>query len=344
MTHQNENDLDINAIQELNLERLQNEIYSNSILVKAPEEKEEWVLSEKNEEETTDELATLEVEVEESKEEASVTEDPLLDDINRTMFQKIVWWMSFVLRYILTASFIFVVLMAFTNYSAYITIAKSYLNPDSIVQSEKNLNKSLEVSQISVSKKEKETPWVKDKKNKEEDIYKTKDLRNILWDVRKEEIELDIEIIPFVNRMIIPKIGKNIPLVDIAQWEVEGMHELNDIFMDELKWGVVRYPGSARPWEFWNAFVFWHSSNFPWVEWDYNDVFALLDKIEIWDEVVTYYEGKKYTYKIQEKKVINPNDVSVLKRDTWKKEITLMTCWPIGTTYNRLLVIGELVK
>jgi LPXTG-site transpeptidase (sortase) family protein len=170
------------------------------------------------------------------------------------------------------------------------------------------------------------------------------DIRDIVWDIKTEEINLDIEIIPFVNRVVIPKIAKNIPLVDINQGNVEDFDELNDVFMDELKWWVVRYPGSAKPWNFWNSFIFGHSSNFPWIEWDYNDVFALLDRLEIWDEIITYYEWQKYVYRIKEKKVINPNDVSVLKRDTGKKEITLMTCWPIGTTYNRLLLIGEIVN
>jgi len=46
---------------------------------------------------------------------------------------------------------------------------------------------------------------------------------------------LDIEIIPFINRVVIPKIAKNIPLVDIEQGNVENFDELNGIFMDELK-------------------------------------------------------------------------------------------------------------
>jgi sortase (surface protein transpeptidase) len=37
--------------------------------------------------------------------------------------------------------------------------------------------------------------------------------------------------------------------------------------------------------------------------------------------------------------------VSVLKQDTDdRKQITLMTCWPIGTTLNRLVLTGELIE
>jgi len=49
-------------------------------------------------------------------------------------------------------------------------------------------------------------------------------------------------------------------------------------------------------------------------------------------------------YKITEKKVISPGDISILERNHDKPELTLMTCWPIGTTLNRLIVTGELIE
>jgi LPXTG-site transpeptidase (sortase) family protein len=385
MTYEKDTDLDINSIQEQNLKMLQSsmeeplltphtevwegieqESHTVSTLALVEREvidkwtddiedvlQEVWLHTENTQVNVVPESEVVMQEniTEEILEKTALNQEKqdALEVNGKNIFQKIVSsiWMLF--RYILTASFIFVVLMAFTNYSAYITIAKSYLNPEAIEASEKNIQNSMKQSQIDINYEEpeddnREEARAKVLKEWESKIYESKDIRTILGDIREEEISLDIEIIPFVNRLVIPKIWKNVPLIDIAQWNVEWLDELNDIFMDELEDGVVRYPGSAQPWEFWNAFIFGHSSNFPWVAWDYNDVFALLDRLEIGDEVVTYYGGQKYTYKIKQKEVINPNDVSVLKRETNKKEITLMTCWPIGTTYNRLLVIGELVK
>ena len=114
--------------------------------------------------------------------------------------------------------------------------------------------------------------------------------------------------------------------------------------MQELENGVIRYPGSSTPWNDWTTFIFWHSSNFPWIKWDYNDVFALLDKVEFDDEIIIYYNQKKYIYKIREKKVISPWDVWVLERNKKKSELTLMTCWPIWTTLNRLIVVWDIVE
>jgi LPXTG-site transpeptidase (sortase) family protein len=159
-------------------------------------------------------------------------------------------------------------------------------------------------------------------------------------------VDLWIEITPYENRIVIPTIGKNIPLIDIKQKKVEWVNELNDIFMKELENGVIRYPGSAKPWEIGNSFIFWHSSNFPWLEGEYNDVFSLLDKVTFEDEVIVYYGQEKYTYKIRTKNVISPGDVSVLENesDDDRSKLTLMTCWPIGTTLNRLVLTGELIS
>jgi LPXTG-site transpeptidase (sortase) family protein len=114
--------------------------------------------------------------------------------------------------------------------------------------------------------------------------------------------------------------------------------------MKELEDWVVRYPWSSEPWRKWNTFIFGHSSNYPWIKWDYNDVFSLLWQVNLWDEIVSYYWQKKYKYRIIEKKVITPWNVSILKREKNKSELTLMTCWPVWTTINRLIVIWELIE
>ena len=112
--------------------------------------------------------------------------------------------------------------------------------------------------------------------------------------------------------------------------------------MQELEKGVVRYPGTSKPGETGNAFIFGHSSNYPWMKGEYNSVFALLDQLSFGDEIIVYYNQKKFTYIIREKKVVKPGNVKVLERDETKKELSLMTCWPIGTTLNRLIIFAEL--
>jgi len=64
--------------------------------------------------------------------------------------------------------------------------------------------------------------------------------------------------------------------------------------------------------------------------------------LEVWDEYFIFKNQKKYKYKIVEKKVVKPTDVSVLKQEKWKKISTLMTCTPVWTALRRLIIKSEL--
>ena len=243
---------DINTIQKENLELLQKSIVENDQEIHSCNYKwisETEVVSESSVDlvwqEILEPVFFEEIEVEEANEK-NIDTKKIVE--KNSISKKIISSIWFFCRYIATAWFIFVILMAFTNYSAYITIAKSYLNPEAIAKSEAKINKSMEVSKI-VSNNEKvlgiQEKMVAeniDEKTEEpdtlerKDIQVKKDIRDIVWDLKSEEINLDIEIIPFINRVVIPKIAKNIPLVDIEQGNVENFDELNGIFMDELKW------------------------------------------------------------------------------------------------------------
>jgi len=254
----------------------------------------------------------------------------------------------FAIKYMTTSLCIFAVLMVAANYSAYWNLAYSFIYAEEMKQTKQSLIKSVAAAEIgteeNAEKKENMDTFRELRKIEEKKWEKLHDMSAL---IQKDEVKLDlwIEITPYENRIIIPKIGKNIPLLDIKQTTVEGVDELNNIFMDELENGVVRYPGSAKPGENGNAFIFGHSSNNVWEKGEYNDVFALLDHVIYDDEVIVYYGQEKHTYKIKTKNVIRPWDVSVLESDKNddKSQITLMTCWPIGTTLNRLILTGELI-
>jgi LPXTG-site transpeptidase (sortase) family protein len=113
--------------------------------------------------------------------------------------------------------------------------------------------------------------------------------------------------------------------------------------MKELEKGIVRYPGTALPGGVGNSFIFGHSSNNPWIKSEYNDVFALLDTLVYGDEIIVYYDQHKYVYTVVDKTVVKPGDHTTIDaRDSTKKELSLMTCWPVGTTLNRLIVFTQL--
>lgn len=269
------------------------------------------------------------------------------EDIKKESIWKIIINnITFFIKYLSTSSLIFIFLLWISNYNAYTEIARSYFNPEVLEQSKVSLLSSVNSTNIiqeDIPKVElkKENIW-KDIGMVKNKTYHSMD--KLINSDYKEDLNLNIDIVPFENRVIIPKIWKNIPLIDVKNKTVQNVKELETVFMNELSNWIIRYPWSAIPWEIWNSFIFWHSSNFPWIKWDYNDVFALLDNVEFWDEIIVYYNQKKYIFKIKEKKIIKPWDVSVLKKETEKPEISLMTCWPVWTTLNRMIVIWELIE
>ena len=154
---------------------------------------------------------------------------------------------------------------------------------------------------------------------------------------------MDLEVMPPDNRIIIPKIGKNIPIIRLNEKSIqaEDWNQLEKEIQKALQDGVVHYPGTADPGQLGNVFITGHSSYYPWDPGRYKDVFALLHDLNVGDEYTIFYNGKKYNYKIFERKIISPKDVSVLEQPTDKKISTLMTCTPIGTALNRLILTAK---
>ena len=145
------------------------------------------------------------------------------------------------------------------------------------------------------------------------------------------------------NRIVIPKLSLNVPLVspDYAALLNEDWEQLETDIQTSLKDGVVHYPGTARPGQAGNFFVTGHSSYYPWAPGKYKTVFARLHELDVGDEYWVYYGGDKYRYRIQSKEEVRPTNVAVLDQPINRRVSTLMTCTPAGTTLRRLILKSE---
>lgn len=135
--------------------------------------------------------------------------------------------------------------------------------------------------------------------------------------------------------LVIPKIGANAKIFA----NVDASDE--KIYLEVLKKGVAHAAGTAFPGEGGHIFLFAHSTDYFWNVGFYNAIFYLLHKLEAGDEVNIFYKGKRYVYKVIDKKVVNPSQVEYLTRKTNREFLTLQTCWPPGTTLKRLLVFAK---
>jgi LPXTG-site transpeptidase (sortase) family protein len=115
----------------------------------------------------------------------------------------------------------------------------------------------------------------------------------------------------------------------------------SNIYQVALTKGVAQAKGTAFPDQTGNMFLFSHSSVNLFDAARYNSVFFLLTKLGKNDKIDIYYKKIKYEYEVKETKIIDPKEVSYLNASTKTKTLTLMTCWPPGTTLKRLLIIAE---
>jgi LPXTG-site transpeptidase (sortase) family protein len=140
---------------------------------------------------------------------------------------------------------------------------------------------------------------------------------------------------PSSNSIIINKINVKAPIVSASGTTQK---ELNSA----LNQGAVLYPGSVLPGQSGEVFLTAHSSVYPWNKTIYGQVFSLLDKLETGDIVSVVYNNYQYDYQITGKVILNASEVKI--REIYEPRLTLMTCWPIGTSLKRLVVYGELVR
>ena len=141
-------------------------------------------------------------------------------------------------------------------------------------------------------------------------------------------------------RLIIPKINVDVPAI-------YGVGNDNASQMAAMEKGVAHFaiPGaSSKPGEIGNTVLSGHSSNDLFDGGDYKFIFAQLEKLQEGDTIYANYEGKRYTYVITKKEVVKPTEVSKLVYPTDKPMMTLITCTPLGTALNRLLVTAEQVS
>jgi|GEM_PF-2411079 len=147
------------------------------------------------------------------------------------------------------------------------------------------------------------------------------------------------------DRISIPSLDVNSPLIapelGLEALQDKDWNELEETIRDSLLSGVVHYPGTANPGKKGNFFVTGHSSNVFWEQSSFNTVFARLPQIEIGSEIIVTQDQVEYTYIVTETKEVSPKDVSVLSQGDGY-QMTLMTCTPVGTTINRLVVTAEL--
>lgn len=134
----------------------------------------------------------------------------------------------------------------------------------------------------------------------------------------------------------IDKLRINTPIV----FDISG--EKESVYFRALEKGVAHLKNTSKPGETGNVVIFGHSSADIGATGDYNDVFAKLENLEENDEIRLYNKTTRdeLVYTIYGREVIEPDDVSIIEQ-TDKNQLTLFTCWPVGSDEKRLVIYAK---
>lgn len=113
----------------------------------------------------------------------------------------------------------------------------------------------------------------------------------------------------------------------------------------DLTQHLVQFNSDSFPGTLGNVVIFGHST-LPQLfdEKNYKTIFSTLYKLKAGDTINIDFENKKYTYRIEQALVVEPDDASVLAQDFSGRTITLITCTPPGTVWKRLVIKAKLIE
>lgn len=119
----------------------------------------------------------------------------------------------------------------------------------------------------------------------------------------------------------------------------------------DLNESLIAYPNTALPGQFGAPVIFGHSvlrqfyNPSPKNPRRYNSIFSIIMTLkEGKDKIYVTADGVTYTYLVQSKTEVKPEDVYILNQQYDAKRLKLVTCTPEGTYLRRGVVTAQLIQ
>lgn len=136
------------------------------------------------------------------------------------------------------------------------------------------------------------------------------------------------------NVLEISKLGIEVPIIFGESESIEDMEKALDS-------GVAHYPSSDLPGEEGRSLILGHSAPFGWPKINYEWVFSDLNNLEKGNEVFVHFEGRRYSYVVQDKYILEKGE-EIPSQSQSTSELVLISCWPPGKDLKRLAVTAVL--
>ncbi len=142
------------------------------------------------------------------------------------------------------------------------------------------------------------------------------------------------------------RIRAPILLPSMRYWNSQEWTMLEEQMQVGLNHGAVAYPHSASPGSVGSLIVAGHSS--PPDEKSkasaYGHLFASLPDIEIGQDIVVRSGRDTITYRIDTKEVVSPQHTEILRQQNDESILRVITCYPVGTTRNRMIITARKIE
>lgn len=145
----------------------------------------------------------------------------------------------------------------------------------------------------------------------------------------------------------IPSLGIRAPVLlpSMRFWKSRDWKLLEEQMQMGLNYGAVAYPHSAVPGEKGSVIIAGHSSppTERAAESEFGRLFAEVPSLKPGDIITISRGGKEAHYEVRESVVVPPTATEILRQQSEKGEIKLITCYPVGSTRDRIVVTAELL-
>ena len=138
---------------------------------------------------------------------------------------------------------------------------------------------------------------------------------------------------PALKKLVIPEIGVEMPVI------ITGDEYKEEDAYSAMDRGAWLYTKTSTPDAGSNTVLTGH--RFKYMPPHHNTLYSL-DKIQKGDEILIYWQGREYMYRVNNSKVVEPTDLSVLD-STPTPTLTIITCTPLFSTAQRLVVTADLI-
>lgn len=143
----------------------------------------------------------------------------------------------------------------------------------------------------------------------------------------------------------VPTLGIRAPVLlpSLKYWSSHAWTLMEEQMQVGLNYGTVAYPHSTNPGGMGSLIIAGHSSppTLTAEQSAYGNVFAKLPDISIGENITISSGRSSVTYTVEDKIIVKPSEVSILEQQNDESLLKLITCYPVGTTKNRMIIIAK---